>query len=88
MNNSHHDFEENKNQFEMDDNEVKKENHPELSINYNDTNFEHNNVNTYKEEFKVPISLKKTFKCSVTLLVLGITLFILGFISQVAEGPW
>ncbi len=36
------------------------------------------------EKFEVPVSLKKTFTCSVALLVIGITLFVLGFVEDVA----
>jgi len=35
------------------------------------------------EKFNLPISLKKTFICSITLLSLGLTLLILGFIQDV-----
>ena len=36
------------------------------------------------EKFEVPSNLKKTFIFSMVLFVVGLTLFILGFISQVA----
>ena len=35
------------------------------------------------EKFQVPINLKKTFICSTTLFLLGIALFIIGFIEDV-----
>ena len=56
-----------------------------ISKNNNiEINLEANNPDSNQEPFKVPVSLKKTFFCSITLLVVGITLFILGFINKVA----
>lgn len=81
-----HDFQENKNNLEIDDIEIKDQqiNDPTASNKNIDRQLEPDNVNVYKNKFEVPISLKKTFICSVTLLAVGITLFILGFISEVA----
>lgn len=39
---------------------------------------------TQPEKFEVPSHLKKTFICSMVLFFLGLSLFILGFIQQVA----
>lgn len=36
-------------------------------------------------KFEIPISLKKTFVCTITLFLLGITLIIIGSIQQVRE---
>ena len=81
-----HDFQENKNNLEIDDIEIKDQqiNDPTASNKNIDRQLEPDNVNVYKNKFEVPISLKKTFICSVTLLAVGITLFILGIISEVA----
>ena len=72
--------------MEIDDIEIKDQqiNDPTASNKNIDRQLEPDNVNVYKNKFEVPISLKKTFICSVTLLAVGITLFILGFISEVA----
>jgi hypothetical protein len=80
-----HDFQDNKNNLEIEDIEVKEEGKEERTQNNIDKQLEPDQNNPYQEKFEVPLSLKKTFICSVTLLAVGITLFILGFISEVAE---
>jgi hypothetical protein len=81
-----HDFQDNKNNLEIEDIEVKEEvKDQERTQNNIDKQLEPDQSNPYQEKFEVPLSLKKTFICSVTLLVVGLTLFILGFISEVAE---
>lgn len=81
-----HDFSDNKNNLEIEDIEMKEEHKDqERSQNNIDRQLEPEQANPYQERFEVPLSLKKTFACSVTLLAVGITLFILGFISEVAS---
>ena len=82
-----HEFKDNQHNLEIDEIEIKDENFkdPSKSNNTIEKQLEPENINAYREDFKVPNTLKKTFICSVTLLVVGITLFILGFISEVAS---
>jgi len=53
----------------------------DINLDVNNENFE-NSENIAK--FKVPLSLKKTFLCSMFLFAVGITLIILGSIQQIA----
>lgn len=81
-----HEFQENKNNLEIEDIEVKEEaKDVERTQNNLDKQLEPDQANPYEEKFEVPISLKKTFICSAVLLAVGITLIVLGCISEIAE---
>ncbi len=52
--------------------------------NYDNTNEIANDIEYERQKFKVPPALKKTFIVTVVLAGLGLVLFILGFIEEVA----
>ena len=53
----------------------------EINSDINQDNFDNSET---IQKFKVPLSLKKTFLCSMLLFAIGITLIVLGSIQQIA----
>ena len=80
--------------IEVDDKEVRQPNLLEIGNNNlknakiisnsdNKVNDSNGTQPQIVEKFSIPMNLKRTFFFSVSLLIIGLTLFIIGFVSQV-----